>query len=589
MINKNRSLAIISIMLSVSYNIQSQNLKAYNGNFNTVNFQGTTTYQYTEGADERVFNGPFTFKTQNGSVNIIGSYKNNLKTGAWKISLTNVPASEIMLKYSITATAGGSFLNGDMQGTWTLNRNKLITVSKSGISTYYQGVLNGLSYLFNGETADLGNKTSTATENSIANFKDNRFTGRFSYNVNGGKSKVDGQFDENGYFDGVWIVNYFEGEILHQLTKTYKNGVLVLSKEKNNSTGSVKTWYDNTKTVNSFFKNYDASTNIAWIDDDNLPYTLSKETNFDKGDFIGQAISVWYNNNSLINSAYTFEMERGSNKMGPQLQRSIIVDEQEMNKIKRENERIIQQQKSKEDSTRQAKYNQKVKDYAEIRKEIEFEQTDFGKLQKSVKKDFEKWLKKGEFETNEDYKKRINAKADITFNHIRDSIINNDITRFRIDNEMSIGTLKDYNIENQTFTVTWDNGSIPDLKIPSKLAQAFSDPYRNAKNNHRVKILIKSLDYGVLNNNWITTKIIIFFDSRNGDESFGRNMIIQKGNEYYYGTGKKSDKKILDIKSLEGLNKVPDEIYYYERKSSLADKTQPLNFSYTDLGIKLPE
>jgi len=257
-----------------------------------------------------------------------------LKNGAWKFNLTNVSTTDLLMDYKITATSSGSFLNGNLDGEWKLTRNKTITFSKNGFSQYFQSNLNALSYMFSGETVDY-NKTATISEKSTAIFLENHFSGKFSYSLNNNKSNVTGQFNDEGYFSDTWTINYYEGEILKSQIRTYKNGVLLTVKNKDNSTGDIETVYDNTEIVTAFFENLDTSGTFAIID--SKYYTFSTEKLSENTlKLLDDAINVWYNNNSIIKSAYIFEVERGSNEMSFYPERSVIYDYYKSEEIKKQ-------------------------------------------------------------------------------------------------------------------------------------------------------------------------------------------------------------------------------------------------------------
>ncbi|MBK9635085.1 MAG: hypothetical protein IPO64_11395 [Bacteroidetes bacterium] len=75
---------ILSFVLAGQFAF-GQTTKTYSGNFNSKNFQGTSTYSYYEELEQRIFNGPFSFKSSTGNVSVVGNYKQSLKNGNWEI------------------------------------------------------------------------------------------------------------------------------------------------------------------------------------------------------------------------------------------------------------------------------------------------------------------------------------------------------------------------------------------------------------------------------------------------------------------------------------------------------------------------
>lgn len=587
--------------------------KVYNGSFNSSNFQGNATYNYTEQPDKRIFSGPFTFKTANNAVNISGSFQNDMKNGLWKFVLTNVSYTDLVMKYVITANVTGNFVNGNLDGIWNLSRTKVISFSSSGISSYYQNSLNALSYLFDGNTVDF-KKSTTVTEKSTATFKDNHFSGSFSYSVNGGKSIVKGQFNEQGYFEGSWTVNYYQDGILHFQTRNYQNGVLVTIKNKDNSTGEVVTVYDKTVEVNEFFQNYSHSENVSKID--KTYYTLAEgKTQESSITFLEDVIEIWYNNTSLGKSAYLFEIERGTNKLTIYPERKIVIDEDRTEKLRQEEEEIANEirrkQEAEEEEKRQIELTKKrqeqEKKWEEEKKIREFENSDFGKLQKAIKVEFTAWLEKGEFETQQDYEKRVKSNYQLEF----DKIVQNQIVESKkYSIKVLSGTLSDYDIDNETFNVKLfgeysRNIQTPPIiiKIPKNLAQNLKQKYGDEKASRGEPLLVHILDVSMINNNWVPSRLFIIFP--NGERQTSYNYYEPYYNKYYWdqtkildnGKGKYQlgyagniDLKAVSLKSIDTQfknNSLDSGVFYFEW---LLNDTNLNNLKFTieAMGITLP-
>jgi len=560
--------------------------KTFNGKFNSTNFQGYVTYNYTEQQDKRNFNGIFIFKTANNSVNISGNFLNDFKNGKWNFVFSNVSNTDFQFRYLISANVFGYFKNGNVDGNWNLTRTKVISFSNNIISEEYQRNLNAMSYLFNGKPLDT-KKSNTVTEKSKANFKDNRFYGSFSYNVNDGKSTVNGQFNENGYFDGDWIINYFKNGILHFQTRTYLKGVLLTIKNKDNSTGEVTKVYDKTIEVNEFFQNYNSTENFSKIG--NNYYVLKEDKTSDNDvSFLEDAISIWYNNTSLSNSAYIYEIERGTNKLDAYPERIIRFDFERTEKAKQEEERIAEeksrQEEAAEENKRQLKLAKEKQEQeiilAEERKVIIFKNSDYGKIQKSIKTEFNTWEEKGEFETQLDYEKRISTISQVEF----DKIVQSHILKSKKNKENVLsGTLSGYNIDTESFELSlFSNTSGSSykklflqpilIKIPKTLAPILKIKFGGDKAEFGEPILVHCLDFVMSNNNWIPSHLILILSNSEETKSiysfntFDRTIIEQKNKKYILAVNWDKSKNIIlrPIDSQFKNNTLDTGVFYYE-------------------------
>lgn len=609
--NRSKILGLILIIASGQFTFGQT--KVYNGTFNSLNFQGTSSYHYMEQPDKRIFSGPFTFKTANNAVNISGNFQNDAKTGLWKFVFTNVSNTDLIMKYVITANVTGNFDNGNLDGIWNLSRTKVISFSSSGISSYYQNSLNALSYLFDGNTVDF-KKSTTVTEKSTTTFKDNHFSGSFSYSVNGGKSIVKGQFNEQGYFEGSWTVNYYQDGILHFQTRNYQNGVLVTIKNKDNSTGEVVTFYDKTVEVNEFFQNYNHSENVSKID--NTYYTLIEgKTQESSITFLEDAIDIWYNNTSLGKSAYLFEIERGTNKLSTYPERKITINEDRTEKLRQEEEKIADEikrkQEAEEEEKRQIelakKRQEQERKWEEEKKIREFENSDYGKIQKSIKIEFTAWLEKGEFETQQDYEKRVKSNYQTEF----DKIVQNQISKSKkYSIEVLSGTLSEYDIDNQTFNVklfgdySRSKQTPPILiNIPPILAQNLKQKYGDEKASMGEPLLVHILDVSMISNNWVPSRLFIIFP--NGERQTSSNYSQPYYDKYYWnetriidnGKGKYQlayagniNLKAVNLKSLDTQFKnssLDSGLFYFDWLLNSTSLNE-LNFTIEGMGITLP-
>lgn len=586
--------------------VYGQVKQTYNGTYNSSNFHGVAVYQYSEdNSQQRIFDGTFAFdsKALNSSVSISGSYRNNQKHGQWKTKLTNVAHSDIVMKYVITATATGVFKDGNLDGPWSLNRTKVVSFSKSGISTYYQANINALSYLFDGKKLDFS-KSSTVSEVAKVNFKDNHFAGDFSYNV-GSNSKVTGQFDQDGYFNGVWTISYFDNGILYTELRNYLNGVLLTTKTKDNSTGDIRTVYDKTTEVTEFFQNYNKDQNSSKKGEQYLKLSSNNSISGERR-FLSDAIAIWYNNSSLDLSAYNFEIAKGINKMSIFPERTIVTDDTKMNearKVAEENERIENEKKRQEAEAERER----------LRKLREYERTDYGRLKEVIKKEFNVWLAKGTYENQQDYETRIKTEAGSKFNSIVADKISS--SKPSASKWPRYGVIGEYNADKQVFPLYFGNynryGGYSEnnnlrldtvyIPVPNRIAPALASKFSKESTDGK-KIYVIATDASMINNMWKTTGITILFDNFWTGNTFcgAKNGFYKEAGTYHYDREENNYQKMakenrrydcIDFKTIINEDKLPNGVYFYEVNSSnvTSEAAQALDFTIEGLGIQLPK
>lgn len=212
----------IALVLFSVNQLFSQDLKTYSGSFE----RGIATYQYYENEKyERIFHGPFLYSKMSVFGDTLftakGNFKENLKDGKW------------CYKDGLYKTIG-SFKNGFLDGKW--------------------------EYWYNSkEEKELLARTC---------FSNGIFVGDFYYNYNaafGGyilRFEIEGQFNENGMVDGEWKILQKNIEDIRK----YKDGVLFWQLKRNITNGEILAKADKADFVNTFFKNRDNKTGIAFID-----------------------------------------------------------------------------------------------------------------------------------------------------------------------------------------------------------------------------------------------------------------------------------------------------------------------------------
>jgi hypothetical protein len=254
----NRFLLLI-IFITFSKNIISQTTKTYNGSFE----EGKATYQYYENQNfDRIFDGDFTYLGR--FYNTYGFFKNNHKDGKWKIKvIDNVYYYGNEPKLKLNTDILGTYQNGELFGTWKYSNS--ICIYNSFSKKY---------------STELDNEISTAK------FLNNRFIDTIHYESNWPtKLKIDGQFTNSGIMNGNWI---FDSQNSIEIIK-YNNGVEYWRLKKKKSTGEKIDFVDNSNFVNTFWSNYDKTTNTSEIDGVTYyPEVLNLRN---------EAIKVWINEN----------------------------------------------------------------------------------------------------------------------------------------------------------------------------------------------------------------------------------------------------------------------------------------------------
>ena len=115
---KTLKVVLVIIFLSgVFQNAFSQQIKTYEGTYE----KGNAVYQYFENENyERILQGNFKYTAK--YLTVTGQYDKNIKVGQWTITKgTN------LLYENIKEIVTGKYINGKMNGLWTLKRTDLKT------------------------------------------------------------------------------------------------------------------------------------------------------------------------------------------------------------------------------------------------------------------------------------------------------------------------------------------------------------------------------------------------------------------------------------------------------------------------------
>lgn len=210
------SIVTILCLLPTTAHSQEKKIQTYKGLWE----DGTAEYTYYTNPEsgDRVLHGKYKWVQTNGSMTDTrqGQYVDGKKEGKWnyRVNGTMRGGGRVIQLENQTE---GSYTEGYAEGPWT-------------IKTKGSGTGNGES----GGASVVGN----------ANFSFGTFVGKFSYvyKVYGGEDfSVVGQFDDNGWLDGKWEINYLfqiSNERISEI-REYRHGFLITAIIKNQTTGEV--------------------------------------------------------------------------------------------------------------------------------------------------------------------------------------------------------------------------------------------------------------------------------------------------------------------------------------------------------------
>jgi hypothetical protein len=214
----------IIVLLSFFQYSFSQQLKTYQGAYK----EGTATYQYYENKNyERIFQG--SFKYISDYVIVIGNYDNNKRVGRWTITKT-LPDGDYFLIHlkGYKEVVTGNYINGDMDGLWSLKQ--------------------------------IDEKTKKTIKNSQVYFKKGYLINTFKYYTEFGFNdyetinlSMNGKYDNKGNFDSTWVVNYKKNGIPFEDIRKFNNGILYFHIIRNLSDGEItKDIHDNLESLERF-------------------------------------------------------------------------------------------------------------------------------------------------------------------------------------------------------------------------------------------------------------------------------------------------------------------------------------------------
>lgn len=220
---------VIIFLMGVFQNAFSQQIKTYQGKYEG----GNAVYQYFDDENyERIKQGNFKYTAE--SVTVIGKYDKNQRVGRWSINKT--PKEMTMFNQVIggyNEIVTGNYINGDMDGLWTLKRINVKTKKT---------VINSQVYFKEGYL--------------VNSFK--YYNAKFPWRNSETELSLIGNFDSKSNFDSTWVASYTEDKIPFEDIRKFKDGSLYFQLLRNLSTGEIiKEYYDSDEIYSSVFEEWE--------------------------------------------------------------------------------------------------------------------------------------------------------------------------------------------------------------------------------------------------------------------------------------------------------------------------------------------
>ena len=275
-----------------------------------------------------------------------------------------------------------------------------------------------------------------------------------------------------------------------------------------------------------------------------------------------------------------------------ELEKKKKAQEEELQKIESEKEKTEMKKKEAEEyEERQVQIAKKKQELNAIResyeKQKEFERSDYGKIQMSTKTEFLAWREKTEFESQEEYMKRVKNYLE-KFNEIFNSEINKSkaaklrIRLFRVPLE----NLSAYDVEHETYLLSTNENTFS-FKVPKSIAKDFKD------NLSEIAILPK--DFIMINNNWVCSKAFVIMNNRLSYGVYLNDLIsiqeLTNGTLLFRYADSQYDK--YKLKDITKCDHYQDGLYYYswditQENSPKTISSQNLKLSLEELKIEIP-
>lgn len=557
-----------------------QTLKSYSGSYEG----GQATYQYYENVDfERIFNGKFSYTDIRNNLNlsgvhipsgteITGTYKDNLKTGIWTAKETLSSYVPQLGNTKVTMVLSGSFVSGKRQGPWTM-KSSVTSAKKNGAST------------------------------ALLNFNNNILTGSVDI------ENVKGNLDNQGKFIQSWSIKDEETEYIAE----FRNNVFVKLIKRETSKGTILFKYDNQNNVNLFLDNQKEFEKVVQVngkryiilDCDKLdkfynednPYNENDRVFHDFYELIVSKINAFDRTINRISHGSTgyqitvpqviYQLQGETNEEREIIQNKVLLEDEKLKaqKAEQKEQQELQEAKRKEEQEEERKKQEAIR---------QFENTDYGKLQKAIKNKFRIWQVKSDFETASDYETRLKNQSTDKLKVITDEIVNSEKK-----NNLRIwhSQLGNYDVENQIYPLYINRLDTILLSIPKNLAALLTKTIANKRVSFgRSVMYVLPTDVVMVNNKWAIAEAVVLFDNFWTGTDF-RDQVFKRfykenGSYYYDREYVNFDKmakdikkyKIENLKDFENATELPKEVFFYEWKMSLpVGNKQKLEFTLEDL------
>ncbi len=206
-------------------------------------------------------------------------------------------------------------------------------------------------------------------------------------------------------------------------------------------------------------------------------------------------------------------------------------------------------------------------------------------IKDAITENFNKWLVKGEFETNAEYEKRIKNDSEETLKKITEEKVNVARKNHMEPNGVLLG---EYNPEENIFQLSNNYSITVDRELAPTIKKKFG------KENSFYNIYIKPINVEIIDNKWKTTEaFVIFLESHPNfihylqiDQSTGIPKLSKNNSEFEL-------KPLEDIKDRIGDDYSRNILYYTKwniniQPNYITSESKLPSFSLDDLGISLP-
>lgn len=224
------------------------------------------------------------------------------------------------------------------------------------------------------------------------------------------------------------------------------------------------------------------------------------QTQLNKAKEIGEIESLFLFSD-IANKMNTIEGLVIMEKYGKEIKKAeALKTEIDLKKDKIKKDKQIALQKAEE---------QKIKNKTEAE---EYKNSDYYKISKLIKSEFENWLSKSEFEKQENYKKRLTENSKKSFDSICHKILLNEISRVENYNNLNL-EVGEYNAENEKFKIKikiFKTEINETLEVKSADAKEFKENSISRSYKRSAIIISKTSNQWCFNNNDLIPTVFDF-------------------------------------------------------------------------------